>query len=244
MEITHTVKSKENTLLIEFDKHNQNRKLPSIIRRVSFEEKIDQSQLWTHHISQLPKEVRAIIYKRLFNATDQIATNLAAIKTKMLLRSFYDAQLACPLTVGNKVFTVSDLLTLTTTERKQLIRIGNNRIANAEEIRGIKNLPDHIKEGLEIITPDKAIFRDRDCPTDCSTNNPTVSFCGCGLCLSGCLSATIPCGIGGCHASPLWWFPGATFLGCSIALPLMWEMFHHLPCIKAQKVYVFSAKKA
>lgn len=235
MEITHMLKLTEDTSLIKCDKHNQYNQLTVIDSRISLAEEIGYSLSWTHHISQLPKEIRAIIYQHLFNANETMAKNLAAIETKAVLNPFYEVQPYCPIVMGNKTFTVSGLLAMTRTTRKKLMRIDNNDISTAD-ISTIKDLPVYMKEGLEVII---ASTMSEDC-----SSGPLAWCCGCGLCASGCLSAIMPCCIGGCHASPLWWFPGGTFLACSVALPLAWKILNCLPCSKGQTVYIFSAKKA
>lgn len=173
-----------------------------------------EAECWIYHIKTTPPEVRALIYKTVFDTSPEIATKLAALPTEKLLRFFYEMRPHLPVTIGNKNFTVLDLFTLTPEQKETIFSMKNNKFFSEDDIKLLQNnLPAHIKQDMVVSQKILSCFEKSGvCPTIAGGS------CGTGGMGIGVTSTMIGCATG-CKSSPIWWIPGGIGLLACVLIP-------------------------
>jgi hypothetical protein len=234
MEIAHKIGPKEdNSLIKPNNEDTQYCNLSFVWPDTVLSKKKEEVQSWAAHIAALPKDVRTIIYRDLFNTIDQIAAALAALDTKIALTSFYEAALCGHLVVEGKRLNGLELLVLPTSLRNKLISVGEGNHYEPD-ILSLQDLPGDIKTKLRIVTQNGGTVVDQ-------WTKPVIHrCCACAIGGGGLLCWAVAVVTGGCHASPCWALPVGVFCLCAVVLPVSWETRNYLPCCKLPKVYTFS----
>lgn len=164
---------------------------------------IQNASNYGSYMAQLPKEVNAIIYRKLFEIDATCAKEFAKNPADILIRHFL--QNIRPVILGNKKFGIVDMLKLSKEQRDQLKNIAeppfinrlygiNNQVIEghsfakpSENHTNLKAMPSHITQNLEI----SMIGGTTSCissSTRCIGNCGVVIglLIGCIACIGGC----------------------------------------------------------
>jgi hypothetical protein len=87
-------------------------------------DKKDKEQSFTYNIVHLPKEIRALIFAKLFEVNQEYAAKFSEMSAGIILKCFYAVLEQCPVILGNKTLDVNDLLKMTKEDRCEVFRIG------------------------------------------------------------------------------------------------------------------------
>lgn len=239
MEIEHTVRDFQRTPLL-----NMQSKYGSFFSQPYKVSKKKIQESYSYNIMRLPMDIQIRLFSKLFEISDKKLTKKLCgnpILIPVGLRCFYEAQVYCPLRIGNKVLAGNDLLKMTHEDRKAMIKIGNpskvsylygisTAAVSPEDYEIIKKMPPCITDNLEI---------------NMVVQNPIISNEAIGF-----WSRAIPFGLSGggvawglafaaagCQCSTSFWITGSVMLVVLGAIPVgLCGLEYIQPCLCKEQI--------